>query len=223
MLRGATYGASVVASRALLRDGSGKVVSLRRIVRVSPTLGAPPPQCALKLFDGRHAHCLDSAELSSEGWLKPGFATAMPVRDFRMHVEFRTPFTPEGRGQGRGNSGIYIQRRYEVQILDSFGLTGEANECGGLYKQRRPDVNMCFPPLAWQTYDINFTAARFDASGRKLCDARVTVLHNGVAVHDNVAITGKTGAGREESPTPLPILFQDHNDSVEFRNLWIAF
>jgi hypothetical protein len=186
-------------------------------MRVSPTLCATPSRCAIQLF----GDALADAKLSSEGWLEPGFASAMPVRDFRLHVEFRTPFMPAARGQGRGNSGVYIQRRYEVQILDSFGLPGEANECGSLYKQRRPDVNMCFPPLSWQTYDIDFTAARFGADGRKACDARVTVRHNGVVIHDDVAIPNKTGAGQTESPIPLPILFQDHNDAVAFRNLFV--
>lgn len=225
MLRGKEYGASVTPRHAQLRDRQGKLVSLRRIVRTSPTLGAAPPRSAVVLFRqgqpdvGRH---LEAARLTNEGWLGPGFSTRKAVEDFHLHVEFRTPFMPQASGQGRGNSGVYIQRRYEVQILDSFGLSGEANECGALYKQRPPLVNMCLPPRTWQTYDIYFTAARWSPDGRKMAPARVTVVHNGVAVQDNVAIAGKTGAGQPESPAPLPILFQDHNDPVEFRNIWIA-
>ncbi|MGH7128550.1 MAG: 3-keto-disaccharide hydrolase, partial [Planctomycetaceae bacterium] len=136
-------------------------------------------------------------------------------------IEFRLPYMPYARGQGRANSGVYLQGRYEVQILDSFGLHGAENECGALYRLRPPDVNMCLPPLAWQTFDIEFHAARFDAAGRKTENARITVLHNGVAIHDNVEILRKTGNGAEEGPDPLPIRLQDHGNPVVFRNIWI--
>jgi hypothetical protein len=129
---------------------------------------------------------------------------------------------PHARGQGRGNSGVYIQQRYEVQILDSFGLDGANNECGGLYKQQAPALNMCFPPLSWQTYDITFIAARFDAAGKKLSDARITVLHNGEPIHWQYALKDKTGGGKVEGPEALPILFQDHGNPVSFRNIWIT-
>jgi hypothetical protein len=144
------------------------------------------------------------------------------VEDFRLHLEFRLPFMPYATGQGRGNSGVYIQRRYEVQILDSFGLEGVANECGGLYRQQPPDVNMCLPPLTWQTYDIWFTAARFDGEGNKTANARITVLHNGVPIHNDYEVVAKTGAGRPEAPEPMPILLQDHGNPVRFQNVWIV-
>jgi hypothetical protein len=176
----------------------------------------------LVLFDGSTPVNLQDASVTDDGLLAPGASTATPVRDFQMHLEFRTPYMPYARGQARGNSGVYIQRRYEVQILDSFGLEGEANECGGLYKQRRPDLNMCLPPLAWQTYDIYFTAARWRADGAKIANARITVLHNAVAVHDGYELTDKTGAGRPEGPEDLPIHFQDHGNPVRFRNIWIV-
>ena len=130
---------------------------------------------------------------------------------------------PTARGQARGNSGVYIQRRYEVQILDSFGLEGVFNECGALYRQTPPDLNMCLPPLAWQTYDIWFTPPRFAADGKtKLANARITVLHNGVPVHWHREITAKTGGGQQEGPEPLPIQLQDHGNPVMFRNIWIV-
>jgi hypothetical protein len=139
-----------------------------------------------------------------------------------MHLEFRTPYMPQARGQGRGNSGVYIQGRYEVQVLDSFGLEGADNECGGLYKQRAPLVNMAFPPLAWQTYDIDFTAPRFDAAGKKTHNARITVRHNGVVVHNDVEITAKTGGGAPEGREARPIKLQDHGNPVHYRNIWIV-
>jgi hypothetical protein len=144
------------------------------------------------------------------------------VGDFHLHLEFRTPYKPFARGQHRGNSGVYIQRRYEVQVLDSFSLSGEANECGGLYRMKTPEVNMCLPPLSWQTYDIDFTAAKFDADGKRIAKARLTVVHNGEVIHDDFELPNKTGAGRKESPEPLPIWLQGHGNPVQFRNIWIV-
>lgn len=195
---------------------------LHKTHRVSSTMGSTPPANATVLFDGRPPEFLEGAKLSDDGLLMPGVTTTMPVTDFRLHLEFRTPFMPESSGQKRGNSGVYIQRRYELQILDSFGLEGVENECGGLYKQTRPDVNMALPPLTWQTYDIHFTAARFDSSGNKLCNARITAYHNGVAIHCDREIATKTGAGRPEGAEPLPIHLQFHGDPVRFRNVWIV-
>jgi hypothetical protein len=129
---------------------------------------------------------------------------------------------PAGKDQGRGNSGVYLQGRYEVQILDSFGLAGEHNECGGIYSVKAPDVNMCYPPLAWQTYDIDFTAAEF-ADGKKVKDARMTVKHNGVVIHENVAVPKATTAAiLGEGPEPGPIYLQDHGNPVRFRNVWVV-
>jgi len=106
-------------------------------------------------------------------------------------------------------------------VLDSFGLEGVENECGALYKTRRPDVNMCYPPLSWQTYDIDFQSPRFDDEGQKLSDMRISVWHNGVLIHNNAAIPNKTGAGRPEGPQPLPTKIQDHRNPVMYRNIWL--
>ncbi len=129
---------------------------------------------------------------------------------------------PFARQQGRSNSGIYLQRSYEIQILDSFALEGLPNECGAIYRYRAPEINMCLPPLAWQTYDIDFKSARFDVSVRKTEDAYVTVWHNGYAVQEMVPIARKTGHGKPESPELLPIEFQNHGDPVRFRNIWLV-
>jgi hypothetical protein len=190
--------------------------------RISSTQDATPWAGATVLFDGTNTSHFQKATRTDDGLLSVGAVTKQPVRDFHMHLEFRTPFMPSARGQGRGNSGIYIQERYEVQILDSFGLDGANNECGGLYKQRAPAMNMCLPPLSWQTYDITFTAARFDAGGKKVADARITVLHNGEPIHWQYALTDKTGGGKAEGPAARPILFQDHGNPVTFRNIWIT-
>lgn len=206
-----------------VRDGDGILRALlKKTVRSSPTLGLSPPPGATVLFDGGPTPHLKGARVTKDGLLEEGAVTTRPYQDFVMHVEFRLPYMPEARGQGRANSGIYIQERYEVQILDSFGLDGLANECGGLYKTREPEVNMCLPPLTWQTYDIDFRAARFDEGGKKVENARLTVIHNGVPVQNNVEIPNKTGAGRPEGREARPIKFQDHSNPVRFRNVWIV-
>ena len=142
--------------------------------------------------------------------------------DFRLHVEFQLPYMPASRGQKRGNSGIYLQSRYEVQVLDSFGLDGVFNECGALYRYQPPRINMCLPPLQWQTYDITFRSPRFDRDENKIQNARLTLKHNGVVVHDHFNIERKTGAGKKESPDPYPIRLQNHSDPVRYRNIWIV-
>ncbi|MBX3413761.1 MAG: DUF1080 domain-containing protein [Pirellulales bacterium] len=214
---------ALVNGELWLRDGDGILRGLlKKSVRSSPTLGLAPPPGATMLFNGAPSPYLKNERITPDGLLMEGAITELPYQDFFLHVEFRLPYMPEARGQGRANSGIYIQERYEVQILDSFGLEGLANECGGLYKTREPDLNMCLPPLTWQTYEISFRAARFDDEGKKTENARITVVHNGVPVQNNVEIPNKTGAGRPEGPEPRPIKFQDHSNPVRFRNVWIV-
>ncbi|WP_284747888.1 family 16 glycoside hydrolase [Amycolatopsis sp. RTGN1] len=152
--------------------------------------------------------------------------TRQKFGDFKLHVEWYEPNYPSNvTGQARGNSGVYLQDRYEVQVLDSFGDTSLANdEAGAIYTQKAPDVNAATAPLTWQTYDVTFRAARFDSAGTKTDNARVTVVWNGVTVHNDVVITGSTGAGDPEGAAPGAIRLQDHGDpgeNVRFRNVWI--
>lgn len=217
------YAITATLGYAVVRDRAGRQLGhLTRMLRQSPTMGQAPPRGARVLFNGSSTDEFADGKISPAGYLMHGATTKRPYGDFHLHLEFKLPYMPTARGQARGNSGVYIQRRYEVQILDSFGLPGEANECGGLYKTKRPDVNMCLPPLVWQTYDIDFTAARFNAQGKKTADARVTVVQNGVTVQNYYALPNKTGGGQPEGPAPLPILLQNHGNPVEFRNVWIV-
>lgn len=149
--------------------------------------------------------------------------SAAEFADHKIHLEFRTPYMPDARGQARGNSGVYVQGRYEVQILDSYGLEGAHNECGGLYSVKAPRVNMCAPPLQWQTYDITFRAPRFDKKGDKTENARITVLHNGVNIHNDVELTvAGTTAAPGTGPVPRGGLYlQNHGNPVQFRNIWV--
>ncbi|GGX95296.1 family 16 glycoside hydrolase [Streptomyces fructofermentans] len=143
-------------------------------------------------------------------------------QDFRLHVEFRVPLLPDDvTGQDRGNSGIFLQDRYELQILDSYGDTTPAtNEAGAFYLKRSPDSNEATAPETWQSYDIVFRAARHE-DGRKVEDARVTVVWNGKKVHDDVALDGPTASGRAETPAAGAIRLQDHGNKVRFRNIRI--
>jgi hypothetical protein len=139
-----------------------------------------------------------------------------------MHVEFLLSYMPFDRGQKRSNSGVYVDERYECQILDSFGLEGENNECGGFYGVAKPKVNMCFPPLTWQTYDFEFTPAKWDGNN-KTANARITVKHNGILIHDNLELPKHTAGRKDEGPAPLGVYLQGHGNKVQFRNIWIQY
>src|SRR5262245_13574621 len=195
---------------------------LRKVTRKSATLGAKPPATAIVLFDGSNADEFVNGHMDDRKLLESGPRSKRQFTNFMMHLEFLLPFKPEGRGQDRGNSGVYLQDRYEIQVLDSFGLRGLNNECGAIYGNTAPSINMCFPPLQWQTYDALFQAAKYDVDGKKIKNAVVTLQHNGVVVLDHVEITGPTGGGKPESPTGGAIQLQGHGNPVFYRNIWIV-
>lgn len=163
-----------------------------------------------------------------------GVLTASPVwdsvitpetyRDFRMHLEFNVNDRKDARKrEENGNSGVYIQLRYEIQILNSFGVSEEdyeASDAGSLYRLKKPDKLVSRPAGEWQSYDIVFRAARFE-DGKKTENARITVYHNGELIHDDYSIPRKTGVGKPEGPEPGPIKLQGHHNPVKFRNVWI--
>lgn len=220
-----TTEASIVAElkdgQIVVKAGGTQVAVLKKVERTSPTLGQKPPAGAVVLFDGTSGDKFQNGRVEN-GLLLPGVTSKQKFQSFSIHLEFRTPFQPYDRGQGRGNSGFYAQGRYEVQILDSFGLSGENNECGGIYTISKPKVNMCLPPLTWQTYDADYTAAEF-RDGKKVRDARMTVRHNGVLVQENVELThATTAAPVKEGQESGPIYLQDHGNPVRFRNVWVV-
>ena len=197
---------------------SEPIGKLDKVHRRSSTLGAKPPSGAIKLFDGKNADQFAGGKMTEDGLLMPGATSKQAFRSGTLHVEFRIPFDPQDAS--RGNSGVYLQSRYEVQILNSFGLKAHNHECGGIPSVKEPDVNMSFPPDSWQTYDIDFTAAEY-RDDKKVKNARMTVRHNGVVVHDDVEVPhATTSSPLKEGPAPAPIYLQEHGGDVRYRNIW---
>ncbi len=197
----------------------------------------PPPSDAIVLFDGKDLSQWKSdkdggpakwdiqdgvATVNGTG----GISTKQGFGDCQLHIEWATPAEVKGEGQGRGNSGIFLQGRYELQILDSYdNKTYYNGQAGAIYKQYAPLVNVCREPGQWQAYDVIYHAPRFNEAGELLKPARVTVLQNGVLIQDNVEIKGSTARpGKpkyEAHPPKLPLTLQDHHNPVRFRNIWI--
>jgi hypothetical protein len=220
--KGDNSSATIADGRLSGKDDRGEAFELQRVERVSPDAGEKPAAGAIVLFDGSNADAWQDGKIDARHLLEAGTKTKRKFQDFALHVEFLLPFKPKARDQERGNSGIYMQDRYEVQILDTFGHRPEFNGCASTYRQTAPRINMCYPPLQWQTYDIEFTAARFDASGKKVKNAAVTVRQNGVVVQDHTELSNKTGAGKKEGPEPGSIQLQGHNNPVFYRNIWVV-
>jgi len=212
---------------------SGGKFDLKWQDRKSPTLGEKPPAGAIVLLPFEEGKPPSLEAWANDTWLalsdgsmmkgKGDNGTKQEFGSVRLHLEFMTPYEPAASGQDRGNSGVYLQDRYEIQVLDSFGLESKNNDCGGIYRVAAPKVNACLPPGRWQTYDITFTAPRFDASGKKTASARVTVLHNGAVIHQDQEIPGTTGGARSKTEVAVaPLRLQDHINLVRFRNIWVV-
>lgn len=223
VLSGGPWAVLAQRDHCLLLSRTGERVGrLERIERRSPTLGAKPPADAMVLFDGSNTDQFKNGRMTEDGLLMEGADIKPMFQDFDLHLEFRLPYMPAARDQARGNSGVYIQSRYECQILDSFAQEPAFNGAGSLYRYKAPALNLSLPPLTWQTYDIRFTAPRWDADGQKIRNARITAWLNGVVVQDDVELEDKTGAGQPEEPLLLPTKLQNHSDPVRFRNIWVV-
>ncbi|HTK76926.1 MAG TPA: DUF1080 domain-containing protein [Gemmataceae bacterium] len=218
---------ATIADGVLRGKMGDQTFELKTTTRQSPTLGQPPPAGAVVLFDGRTLGAFDRGRLDEQhGVLNTDGRDVSTTRKFgsyTLHVEFMLPYRPEARGQSRGNSGLYLANRYELQILDSFALEGKNNECGGIYQRLAPKVNMCLPPLQWQAFDIDFTNAAVDGTGQKVSSARLTARLNGVLIHDDAEVAGPTGGARgKDEGTPDVLRLQGHRNFVQFRNLWLV-
>jgi len=211
--------------------GAGGTLELKRVVRTPPTLGARPPAGAVVLLDGRNFDEVvkrkDKEGKEPEWTIVEGGAIVVPKGgfgskrqfdgSFRLHVEFKPPLRPKERSQGRGNSGVFLPNGEEIQVLDSFGMTTyTGGGCGGLYQYKDPDAFDEFslaslPPLEWQTYDVEYRVEKKD--GKPAGVPRLTVLHNGIKIHDNFEMRRPAKSGSFQ--------FQDHGNPVEYRNIWV--
>ena len=188
-----------------------------------------PPGNAVKLFNEKNLSNWQTRNGNPAGWeVKDGIMHVVPgagdimtkekFTDFYLHLEWMEPDMPDAKGQGKGNSGVFLQGRYEIQVLDSYGLEPPGKgDCGAIYNQYAPLVNACQPPLQWQSYDMVFRAARPDSN------AKVTIFQNGMVIHNNVTTDGITGGAIDEKVLePGPLLLQDHGNLLKFRNVWVV-
>ena len=207
---------------AEVRDKGRLLGGLKKVQRQSPSLQMKPPKGAEIIFDGTSTDALDQGQILLDNLLAPGCQTRTTLDDHQLHLEFRIPYMPHARGSHRGNSGVIIQGRYEIEILDSFGSTHRKNLCGSVFGMAEPLLNMCLPPLTWQTYDYFFTSASYSPEGIKKTPARLTLWHNGVLVHQNLELHKETHGQAPEAPRPGPLVFQQQGTPVYFRNIWFV-
>lgn len=204
---------------------------------ITPVLMGKAPSDAIVLFDGKNAdEWVAAKDGKAVGWKVEGNAitavkgagnirTKREFGDVQLHIEFRTPAVVDGSGQGRGNSGIFLQSIYELQVLDSYNNRTYSNgQAGSIYKQTMPLVNACLPPGEWQVYDIIYTAPHFNKDGIKIIPAYITVLQNGVLIQSHTEIRGTTpyiGLPKNPAHGKAPIELQDHSNPTSYRNIWV--
>lgn len=202
----------------------------KKFNRESPRLGARADGCVV-LYDGMNKDAVSTDKLArfrkineETGAMFSEFATKEleKGKECEIHVEFMLSFMPRAKGQGRSNSGVYLNECYECQVLDSFGLRGENNECGGFYQQKRPICNAVFSPLKWQSYDFHLIPAKFE-NGQKVANARVDVALNGILIHEGLEITGQTPGCKSEADEARGIYCQGHGNNVQYRNIWVKY
>ena len=190
------------------------------------------PENAVQIFNNQDVSNWTQRNGDAANWIvqdgvvavnKGDIMTQERFADFFLHLEFMTPDMPDATGQAKGNSGVFLQGRYEIQVLDSYGIeTPGKGDCGAIYDQYAPLVNACKPPLEWQTYDVCFRSARVSENGEVLEKTRLTVLQNGIVIHNNIELPGVTVLAIDEQVgTPGPILLQDHGNDVKYRNIWV--
>ena len=215
------YSATITGGKLTGKTDTGAGIEAAKVQRKSPTLCAKPPAGATVLLAFEPGKAPSLAEWTNDKWaaLSAGCMQVVPKTrgnstkkrfsgPWLLHVEFMSPFMSKARSQGRGNSGVFPPGGREVQVLDSFGLEGLANECGGVYKSHPSRVNMCLPPLSWQTYDITYHVPA-DGKGQ----AWYTIVHNGVTIHEKIMLGRPRSGG---------LNLQDHGNPVSYRNIWLA-
>ncbi|HUU10616.1 MAG TPA: DUF1080 domain-containing protein [Phycisphaerae bacterium] len=231
-LGGATAKATIEGGEIMVAKSSAGEFEGKYTLRKSPTEGAKPPAGAIVLLPYEKGRKTQLDEWQNAKWeiLDDGSVrvsggnnqTKRNLGSGTLHLEFRCPYMPKDRGQGRGNSGVYLHSRYEVQVLDSFGLAPKDNECGGIYSVGSPKVCASLPPGRWQTYDVEFTSPEV-ADGKITKPAVLTVRHNGILIHENVKADHVTTAGvGGPVVAPAPLMLQDHGNAIRYRNIWFV-
>lgn len=204
---------------------------------VTAGVSTAPPSDAIVLFDGKNlSEWVSEKDSTAAAWTisdgamtvapqKGGIRTKRSFGDVQLHLEFRTPAVVKGEGQGRGNSGVFLQSRYELQVLDNYqNKTYSNGQVGSIYKQSIPLVNAVRQPGEWQTYDIIYTAPRFNSDSIRTAPGYITVLHNGVLIQNHTEIKGTSeyiGLPKNIAHGKAPLMLQDHGDLVSYRNIWV--